>query len=54
MSYIKLVATHWKEIAGFGAVALSTLVHAYQIIVQAGGIDNIWLKFRKGETPTKV
>jgi hypothetical protein len=57
MSALKTIYSHWQEIAAVLAVALSSGVHGYQIIVQAGGLKNIWGKFLNGEadseTPTK-
>jgi hypothetical protein len=48
---------NWGKIAAIFAVVLSSAVHGYQIIVQAGGLKNIYGKFLNGEqdseTPTK-
>jgi hypothetical protein len=42
---IQLCWQHKTEIAALGAVVLSSAVHAYQIVVQAGGIRTMWSQF---------
>ena len=51
---IQKIIDHWQAIAAFGAVALSSAVHGYTIVVQAGGIKNIWGKFLNGEQPSET
>ncbi len=46
---IKYIAEHWAVICAGCAAALSSAVHGYQIVVQAGGAKNIINKFLNGE-----
>jgi hypothetical protein len=49
----QMIFNTWTVFAGIAAAALSALVHCYQIVVQAGGWKNIWMKFSYGsDVPT--
>jgi hypothetical protein len=44
------IINHWSFIVAAFAAAGSALVHGYQIIVNAGGLVNIFKKFLYGQT----
>lgn len=44
-NFIQVCWEHKTEIAALGAVVLSSGVHAYQVVVQAGGIRTMWANF---------
>jgi hypothetical protein len=52
MTLIQEIYQHWEGEAAIAAAALSSIVHGYQIIVQAGGVKNIWSKFLNGDKTT--